>query len=355
MNGGVLNQRASVAWTARSPLVAPIETVISRERALVTIGNSADVAPAATLMDVGTATAASPLDNATLRPGVGAGNDRTTRPVAPLPLNTAAGLTINETSAAGTGGRGGGGSPTTTLEGAVGAVSSITGSRELQPLAAMAMALATMRRLIGCLAATLARAAAAERSRFVGCLKRQGLVLRIGDSGGVRYFELWRPHALIWTQRIEERGNAARHLNGGSRAGQHLASLGVYFARGGQMNLVVSHPPTIPRWVSAISEALSLLGFAGLVLSLVLGFETPNTMLLATSGAFTCVAPMAVLWHVAVTRTLTTAEKRMWMREFTGAEALSAISEYMTSPDLRASVERRAEDAAIEARRKNQT
>jgi hypothetical protein len=173
MNGGVLNQRASVAWTARSPLVAPIETVISRDRGLVTIGNSADVAPAATLMDVGTTTAASPLDNATVRPGVEAGNDRTTRPVAPLPPKTAAGLRINETSAAGTGGRGGGGSPTTTLEGAVGAVSSMTGSRELQPLAAMTMALATIRRLIRDLAATLAGAAVAQRRRFLGCLKRR--------------------------------------------------------------------------------------------------------------------------------------------------------------------------------------
>ena|SRR2546428_6070860 len=112
------------------------------------------------------------------------------------------------------------------------------------------------------------------------------------------------------------------------------------------MNSALPQPPTVPRWITGISEALSLLGLAGLVLTLVLGFETPNTALLATSGPLTFAAPLAVLWHVAATRTLTAAEKRMWIRELTSAEAWSAISEYMTSPDLRASAQRRAEDAA---------
>ena len=112
------------------------------------------------------------------------------------------------------------------------------------------------------------------------------------------------------------------------------------------MNSALPHPPTVPRWVIAIAGALSLLALAGLVLTLVLAFETPNKVLLATSGALTFAAPLAVLWHFAATRTLTTAEKRMWIRELTGAEAWSAISEYMTSPDLRASGQRRAEDAA---------
>ena len=106
------------------------------------------------------------------------------------------------------------------------------------------------------------------------------------------------------------------------------------------MNSPLPRPPTVPRWVTAISGALSLLGLVGLVLTCVLGFETPNTVLLATSGALTFAAPLVVLWHFAATRTLTTAEKRMWIRELTGAEAWSAISEYMTSPDLRASATR---------------
>ena len=64
---------------------------------------------------------------------------------------------------------------------------------------------------------------------------------------------------------------------------------------------------------------------------------------------------LAVLWHFAATSTLTAAEKRMWIREFMGADALSAISEYMTSPDLRARVRRRAEHAATRRAVKNQT
>ena len=121
------------------------------------------------------------------------------------------------------------------------------------------------------------------------------------------------------------------------------------------MNSALPHPPAVPHSVTAISAALSLLGFAGLVLTFVLGFETPNTALLVTSGALTCATPLAVLWHFAATRTLTTAEKRMWIRELTGAEAWSAMSEYMTSPDLRASARRRAEDAAARHAVKKQT
>jgi hypothetical protein len=112
------------------------------------------------------------------------------------------------------------------------------------------------------------------------------------------------------------------------------------------MNSALSHPPTVPRWVTAMSVALSLVGLAGLAFTLVLGFETPNMTPFTAFVALTCAAPVAALWHFAATRTLTTAEKRLWIREFTGADASSAISEYMTSPDLRASARRRSEDAA---------
>ena len=114
-------------------------------------------------------------------------------------------------------------------------------------------------------------------------------------------------------------------------------------------------PPTVPGWVTALSGTLSLLGLAGLVLTVVLGFETPNTRLLVVSGALMFATPLAVLWHFAATRTLTTAEKRMWVRDFTGAEAWSAMSEYLTSPDLRASGRRRAEDAASRRARTRHT
>jgi hypothetical protein len=124
--------------------------------------------------------------------------------------------------------------------------------------------------------------------------------------------------------------------------------------RGGQLNSALLHPPTVPRWVAGILGSLSLLGLGGLALTGVLGFETPNTALLVTSGALTFAAPLAALWHFVATRKLTTAEKRMWIREFTGAEAWSAISEYMTSSDLRASARKRAEDAAAKRSVNNQ-
>ena len=111
------------------------------------------------------------------------------------------------------------------------------------------------------------------------------------------------------------------------------------------MNSVLN-PPTVPRGVTAISEALSLLGLAGLVLTCVLAFETPNTALFALSAPLTFAVPLAVLWHLATTRALTTAEKRMWIQELTGTAAWSAMSDYVTSPDLRASARTRAEDAA---------
>jgi len=110
-----------------------------------------------------------------------------------------------------------------------------------------------------------------------------------------------------------------------------------------------SHSPAVPHWVAAVSGALSLLGFAGLILTLALGFESPNTALLILS-ALTFAAPLSALWHLAATRKLTAAEKRAWARELTGADALRALSEYMKSSDLRAS----AMDFVVRRAAKNQ-
>ena len=116
-----------------------------------------------------------------------------------------------------------------------------------------------------------------------------------------------------------------------------------------------SASPTVPRWVSAVSGILSLLGLVGLILTLALGFETPNAALLLVSAPLTLAVPLAALSHFAATRTLTPDEKRIWIREFTGAEAFTAISEYMESPDLRASAQRRAAEAATRRAERNQT
>ena len=107
-----------------------------------------------------------------------------------------------------------------------------------------------------------------------------------------------------------------------------------------------SATPALPRWLLAVSGALTLLGLVGLVLTIVIGFETPNTVLLLVSGPPVFAAPLAALWHLFATRTLTAAEKRIWARELTGADVFSAMSEYMRSPDLSASARRRFADAA---------
>ncbi len=107
-----------------------------------------------------------------------------------------------------------------------------------------------------------------------------------------------------------------------------------------------SPPPTVPRWVAAVSVALSLCGLTGLALTCALGFEAPNTALFAMSGVLAFAVPLAMLWHLATTRELSSAEKRLWLREFTGAETWSAMSEYMSSPDLSASARTRSEHAA---------
>ena len=91
---------------------------------------------------------------------------------------------------------------------------------------------------------------------------------------------------------------------------------------------------------------MSLCGVAGLALTCALSFETPNTALFVISSVLTFAVPLAMLWHLTVTRALSSAEKRLWLRELTGTEAWSAMSEYMSSTDLSASARARAEVAA---------
>ena len=116
-----------------------------------------------------------------------------------------------------------------------------------------------------------------------------------------------------------------------------------------------SASPAVPRWVSAVSGALGLVGLVGLILTFALSFETPSTALLVVSATLIFAAPLAALWHFVATRTLTRDEKRIWLRELTGPEAFSAISEYMGSPDLRVSAQRRAADATARRAAKTQT
>jgi hypothetical protein len=110
--------------------------------------------------------------------------------------------------------------------------------------------------------------------------------------------------------------------------------------------------PTVPRGVRGTLEVLTVAGIAGLVVTTMLGFEEPQTPMLLVSGAMTLAAPITVLVHMSVTRGLTHDEKRIWLKELGSAEVWSALSEYLSSPNLSGSARRRAQDALARRRSK---
>ena len=103
----------------------------------------------------------------------------------------------------------------------------------------------------------------------------------------------------------------------------------------------------IPRGVSRLLTALLVGGVAGLLLTLWLGFEEPNFFLLSASVALVLAGPVAALVHLTCTRTLTAERKRVWWKVFASGEIWFALSEYLSSPDLSASADRRAIEAEV--------
>ncbi len=65
-------------------------------------------------------------------------------------------------------------------------------------------------------------------------------------------------------------------------------------------------------------------------------------ILLWTCSAMALVAPVVVVIHLACTETLAGDKKRASWTSFAGANVFSAVSEYLSSPGLAASTERRA-------------
>jgi hypothetical protein len=98
----------------------------------------------------------------------------------------------------------------------------------------------------------------------------------------------------------------------------------------------------VPRFIRHAVTGLSLVGLAGLLLTLLFGFEEPNAILLWPCSATALAAPVVVVIHLAYTETLAADKKRAWWTSFAGANVFSAVSEYLSSPDLAASAERRA-------------
>ena len=113
---------------------------------------------------------------------------------------------------------------------------------------------------------------------------------------------------------------------------------------------VPSSHAQMPRGVRYALMPLGVIGLAGLLLTFWLGFEESNSVLLWLSAPLVLAAPLAVLLHLACTRTLSAEKKRVWWNELAGAEMWSALSEYLSSADLSAGAERRAMEAQMRRR-----
>jgi hypothetical protein len=81
---------------------------------------------------------------------------------------------------------------------------------------------------------------------------------------------------------------------------------------------------------------LFVFSIAGLVLTALFGFETPDDTLLFASSGLLIAAVAAVFVHLAATKVLTRPEKRAWFRELTGPKAPWRWADYLSCRDLRA-------------------
>lgn len=86
-----------------------------------------------------------------------------------------------------------------------------------------------------------------------------------------------------------------------------------------------------PARAFATLPYITLLGGAGLVLTVVFGFEDPDLRWLAGSGALLAVAPLGLLLHLAFTGDLSRRDKRLWLESFAGMKDPRLFPEYFTS------------------------
>ena len=96
----------------------------------------------------------------------------------------------------------------------------------------------------------------------------------------------------------------------------------------------------------ALVSVLFVCAMAGLVLTVLFGFEEANETLLFLSCGLMLAAIVAVFAHLAATRMLNRAQKRLWLDQLTGRRAASAWAEYLTCDNLRAVAMRFAEEAS---------
>lgn len=89
-----------------------------------------------------------------------------------------------------------------------------------------------------------------------------------------------------------------------------------------------------------ILAPLTVVGVVAMAVTLLLGFEEPNGILLLISSILMFTAPAAMLAHLTLTSELTPGEKRIWLRALTGRRAPAAWSEYLTCRNRRDAIGR---------------
>jgi uncharacterized membrane protein len=99
------------------------------------------------------------------------------------------------------------------------------------------------------------------------------------------------------------------------------------------------------RLVRTLVSALSACAFVAIGFTALFGFEEPNNTLMLLSFGLLAAAVVVVVAHLGVTRTLTPAQKRTWLRELFGRKAPYAWGVYLTCDDLVSAANRFSEEA----------
>jgi hypothetical protein len=107
-----------------------------------------------------------------------------------------------------------------------------------------------------------------------------------------------------------------------------------------KLNLTRSEPQTLPPSPKPdvgqflrFAAAVTVLGMIGVVVAVLLGFEEAPRGLFLVSALCVFAAPAVLLSHLWLTKTMTGAEKRTWLRALTGRRAMHAASAYIAKQE----------------------
>jgi hypothetical protein len=104
-------------------------------------------------------------------------------------------------------------------------------------------------------------------------------------------------------------------------------------------------------WAARVLATLpyvTLLGFGGLVVNVILSFEEPHGPMLLASGLLLFAAPVGVFLHLATTPELTPQERRLWLAGLMGGSA-ALFAAYFNRTERRTATRRLVEAAARRA------